>query len=44
MTTTAIVMMVISMLVLWGGLGLAILNISRSDRHEPGPADAHRDL
>lgn len=32
MTTTAIVMMVVSMLVLWGGLGLAILNLLRHDR------------
>ncbi|MDP9823911.1 methionine/alanine import family NSS transporter small subunit [Nocardioides massiliensis] len=34
MSTTAIVMMVVSMLVLWGGLGLAILNIVRSDRQQ----------
>jgi cell division protein FtsX len=30
MSTDAIVMMVVAMLVLWGGLAVAVLNISRS--------------
>lgn len=31
MSTEAIVMMVVSMVVLWGGLLAAVLNISRND-------------
>jgi hypothetical protein len=41
MSTAAIVMMLIAMLILWGGLGLAIWNISRYPGEEPEP---HRDL
>jgi hypothetical protein len=36
MSTSAIVMMLIAMLVLWGGLASAIWNISRRTPHEPG--------
>jgi hypothetical protein len=42
MSTSAIVMMVVAMLVLWGGLALAILNISRSKVEEPD--QVRRDL
>jgi hypothetical protein len=42
MTTSAIIMMLIAMLVLWGGLALAIRNIARTDREEP--EEVHRDL
>jgi hypothetical protein len=35
MTTSAIVMMLIAMLVVWGGLALAIRNITRTSREEP---------
>ena len=35
MTTSAIVMMLIAMLVVWGGLALAIRNITRTTREEP---------
>lgn len=35
MSTSAIVMMIVAMLVLWGGLLLAILNVVRADRAEP---------
>jgi cell division protein FtsX len=42
MTTSAIVMMVFAMLVVWGGLALAIRNINRTDREEPD--EVHRDL
>lgn len=42
MTTGAIVMMVVSMLVLWGGLAAAIVNIVRFKGPQPG--DAQRDL
>lgn len=30
MSAVAIVMMIIAMLVIWGGLGLALINLSRS--------------
>ena len=35
MSTSAIIMMLIAMLVLWGGLGVAIWNINRHPRQEP---------
>lgn len=35
MSTTAIIMMLIAMTILWGGLGLAIWNISRFKGEEP---------
>ncbi|WP_182524168.1 methionine/alanine import family NSS transporter small subunit [Nocardioides dongkuii] len=46
MNTEAIVMMVIAMLVLWGGLGLALLNLHRTnpDSPDPAPDHLHRDL
>lgn len=30
MSTTAIVMMIVAMLVIWGGLAVAMVNLSRS--------------
>jgi hypothetical protein len=42
MSTSAIIMMLIAMLVLWGGLALAIWNISRYRGEEP--EGVHRDL
>ena len=42
MTTSAIVMMLIAMLVVWGGLALAIRNITRTTREEP--EQVRRDL
>lgn len=35
MSTSAILMMVMSMIILWGGLALAIWNISRYTGEEP---------
>ena len=35
MSTSAVVMMLIAMLVLWGGLGVAIWNITRYTGEEP---------
>ncbi len=35
MSNSAIVMMLVAMLILWGGLALAILNISRYKGAEP---------
>ncbi|HEY9563392.1 MAG TPA: methionine/alanine import family NSS transporter small subunit [Nocardioides sp.] len=42
MSTEAIIMMIVAMLVIWGGLAAAIVNLSRSGR--PGVAEIHRDL
>jgi hypothetical protein len=38
MSTSAIIMMLVAMLVLWGGLAVAIWNISRRPSDGPGPA------
>jgi hypothetical protein len=43
MDAGAIVMMLLAMLVIWGGLAAAILNLSRSD-DTPTPEELHRDL
>lgn len=42
MTMSAIVMMLIAMLVVWGGLALAIVSLNRTTREEPD--EVHRDL
>jgi Putative methionine and alanine importer, small subunit len=42
MSGGAIVMMLVAMLVLWGGLTLAIMNLRRGQT--PGLEDVHRDL
>lgn len=42
MTTSAIVMMLIAMIVVWGGLALAVRNLARTTREEPD--EVHRDL
>lgn len=39
MTTGAIVMMLVAMIFLWGGLGLALFNISRKRPTPPGATD-----
>ena len=44
MNTSAIVMMVVAMLVIWGGLALAMLNLSRRSAATPDPSTVHRDL
>ena len=42
MSADAVVLMIVAMLILWGGLVLAIVRLSR---HElPAPDDVHRDL
>lgn len=43
MSSSAIVMMVIAMLVVWGGLLLAVLNLRRSP-DLPREDEIHRDL
>lgn len=42
MTTSAVFMMVVAMVVLWGGLGLAILSLARTRSEEPD--EVRRDL
>jgi len=42
MTTSAILMMIVAMLVVWGGLALAIVNLVRTPREAPD--EFHRDL
>ena len=45
MSTSAIVMMVVSMLVIWGGLALAIVSLLRHGAVEDRVGEAgHRDL
>ncbi len=43
MSGAAIAMMVLAMLVIWGGLALAVLNLSRSPEIQDGD-EAHGDL
>ena len=43
MTTSAIVMMVVAMLILWGGLALAVLRL-RNSPDLPTSDEIHRDL
>lgn len=43
MSADAIVMMLVAMLILWGGLVLALLNLRRSDQL-PTEDETHRDL
>jgi hypothetical protein len=42
MTASAIVMMIVAMVVVWGGLALAVRNITRTTREEPD--EVPRDL
>lgn len=42
MTTSAIIMMLIAILVVWGGLAVAIVLLTRSDA--AGDPSIHRDL
>jgi hypothetical protein len=44
MSTDAIVMMVVAMLVIWGGLALAIASLLRHGAVEDRAENLHRDL
>ena len=44
MSTAAIVMMVVAMLVIWGGLALAVANLLRHGAVEDRVDGLHRDL
>lgn len=43
MSTAAIAMMVVAMLVIWGGLALAIVSLLRHGAVEDRPTDLRRD-
>lgn len=42
MSASAVVMMLLSIVLVWGGLGAAIVNLTRS--REALPSETHRDL
>ncbi len=44
MSGGAVVMMVVAMLVIWGGLGLAVASLLRHGAVEDRPERPHRDL
>ncbi len=44
MNTSAIAMMVVAILVIWGGLALAMLNLSRRSVDAPDRSEVRRDL
>lgn len=43
MNTSAVILMLVAMLIIWGGLALAILNLGRSPELPRGD-EVHRDL
>ncbi len=44
MNTSAIVMLIVAVLIIWGGLALAMLNLSRRSTDTPTTSEIHRDL
>ncbi len=44
MSGSAIAMMIVAMLILWGGLTLAIVNLNRRSTELPTEEELHRDL
>ena len=44
MSTTAIVMMIVSIVMIWGGLALAIFNLNHSNAEMPDRSEVRRDL
>ena len=44
MNASAIVMLIVAILVIWGGLALAMLNLSKRSKQLPEASDVHRDL
>ncbi|WP_323791151.1 methionine/alanine import family NSS transporter small subunit [Nocardioides sp.] len=44
MNTSAIIMLIVAMLIIWGGLALAVVNLMVRSSHEPGPDELRRDL
>ena len=44
MNASAIVMLIVAILVIWGGLALAMLNLMKRSKQLPESSDLHRDL
>lgn len=44
MNTSAIVMLIVAVLIIWGGLALAMWNLSVRSKHVPESTELHRDL
>ncbi|MCD6639120.1 MAG: methionine/alanine import family NSS transporter small subunit [Nocardioides sp.] len=44
MSTAAVIMMIVAILVVWGGLVVAIVNLNRSPSAVPDVDEVHRDL
>lgn len=44
MSTPAIVMLVVAIVLVWGGLAAAILHLRRADREDAIEQELHRDL
>lgn len=44
MTAPAIAMLIVAMLIIWGGLALAMFNLMRRRNNLPGTSELHRDL
>lgn len=44
MSATALIMMIVAMVVIWGGLGLAVVNLVRATPSSPSPIDEPGDL
>lgn len=44
MNTSAIVMLIVAILIIWGGLALAMLNLMKRSKDLPTRSELHRDL
>lgn len=44
MNTSAIIMLIVAMLIIWGGLALAVVNLMARGSQEPGSDELRRDL
>jgi Putative methionine and alanine importer, small subunit len=44
MSTPAILMLIVSLTIVWGGLVAALLHLRRADRHDAVEQERHRDL
>ncbi len=44
MNASAIAMLIVAILIIWGGLALAMFNLMRRSNNLPGKSELHRDL
>lgn len=44
MNASAIAMLIVAVLIIWGGLALSMLNLMKRSKHLPGRGELHRDL